>query len=352
MNKCPFCGSENIYFSKKRQVFVCEECDQSFTEEELSEEKETNQNNKKLTLFFSYGHDENAIIVEKIKNKFEENGFNVWIDKNEIKTGNNWRKEILNGIINSSNVVAFLSEYSTRKPGVCLDELKIASSIDGVEIKTVLLEPETKIKPPSTLSNNQWLDMSGWKEYYDDPTKDFETWFNQKFEQLLEIVTSNYNEEFEGEVSELKRILSPELNIDKEAALFAKDFYGRKWLEDKISNWTTNSKSNVLMLYGGPGSGKSAFSVNYSHYHSEVYGCFLCEWNHEESINASNLIKTIAFKLATKMPDYRLFLLSQLKKDISLDSISSERLFDYLLTFPLSQLVDGGESLVLYLLMG
>lgn len=33
MNKCPFCGSENIYFSKKRQVFVCEECDHSFTEE-------------------------------------------------------------------------------------------------------------------------------------------------------------------------------------------------------------------------------------------------------------------------------------------------------------------------------
>lgn len=27
MEKCPFCGSEDIYFSKKRKLFVCEDCD-------------------------------------------------------------------------------------------------------------------------------------------------------------------------------------------------------------------------------------------------------------------------------------------------------------------------------------
>lgn len=33
MERCPFCGSEDIYFSKKRKIFVCEDCDETFSEQ-------------------------------------------------------------------------------------------------------------------------------------------------------------------------------------------------------------------------------------------------------------------------------------------------------------------------------
>lgn len=33
MDRCPGCGSDNIYFSKKRQVYVCEDCELEFADE-------------------------------------------------------------------------------------------------------------------------------------------------------------------------------------------------------------------------------------------------------------------------------------------------------------------------------
>lgn len=99
------------------------------------------------------------------------------------------------------------------------------------------------------------------------------------------------------------------------------------------------------MIYGKPGSGKSAFSVNYSHYNSDVYGCFLCEWNREFSISPHQLIRTMAFRLATKLPDYRKLLLHQLEQvDNGLEEMNDDALFEFLLSYPLNHLVDGGRE--------
>lgn len=159
MEKCPFCGSEDIYFSKKRKLFVCEDCDETFDEKQFSDFDKAGSSNSGLDLFFSYGHDKNRTLVEKIKADLEKRGHRVWIDTNEIKAGDHWRADILDGVMKSANVIAFLSEHSTRNPGVCLDELKIAVCVKGANVKTVLLEPENRIRQPATLSDIQWLDM-------------------------------------------------------------------------------------------------------------------------------------------------------------------------------------------------
>ena len=49
-----------------------------------------------LELFFSYGHDRNRLLVERIKRDLEKRGHHVWIDTSEIKAGDNWRDGILN----------------------------------------------------------------------------------------------------------------------------------------------------------------------------------------------------------------------------------------------------------------
>lgn len=344
MQKCPFCGSEDIYFSKKRKIFVCEDCDKTFSEQQLSQTEKADVSDGGLELFFSYGHDKNRLLVERIKRDLEQRGHHVWIDTSEIKAGDHWRDDILNGVLNASSVIAFLSEHSTRNPGVCLDELKIAVCVKGANIKTVLLEPENRIKPPATVSDIQWLDMSEWHEIKAASASDFEQWYKEKFAELCKAIESSESIELNGDIHILKTKLAPYLNSDKEYNLLSKEFYGRKWLEDYIEEWQDNRSTKTLILYGRPGTGKSAFSVNYSHYNSDVYGCFLCEWNREYTTNPNKLIRTMAFRLATKLPDYRSLLLRQLDSDISLDEMNSETLFDYLLTYPLSNLVDGNRE--------
>ena len=125
MEKCPYCGSEDIYYSKKRKLFVCEDCDETFDELHQTELIK-NDKNTGLNLFFSYGHDRNRLLVERIKVDLEKRGHRVWIDTHEIKAGDHWRNNILDGVLKATNVIAFLSEHSTCNPGVCLDELKIA----------------------------------------------------------------------------------------------------------------------------------------------------------------------------------------------------------------------------------
>lgn len=344
MQKCPFCGSEDIYFSKKRKIFVCEDCDKTFSEQELSQIEKTAVLDGGLELFFSYGHDKNSLLVERIKQDLEQRGHHVWIDTSEIKTGDHWRDDILNGVMNASTVIAFLSEHSTRDPGVCLDELKIAVCVKGANVKTVLLEPENHIKPPATLSDIQWLDMSEWHDIITSSPSDFEQWYKEKFVELCKAIESNESAELIGDIQILKTKLIPYLNSEKEYNLLAKEFYGRKWLENYIEEWQNNRSTKSLVLYGRPGTGKSAFSVNYSHYNSDVYGCFLCEWNREYTTNPNRMIRTMAFKLATKLPDYRNLLLRQLDSDIRLDEMNAETLFDFLLIYPFSNLVDGNRE--------
>ena len=66
---CPECQSENVYFSKKKGLYVCEDCENQFNY--------TAQKAKGKTLFFSYGHDENTKLVNKIKLDLEARGFTV-----------------------------------------------------------------------------------------------------------------------------------------------------------------------------------------------------------------------------------------------------------------------------------
>ena len=97
MELCPFCGSENIYYSKKRQIFVCEECDKTFSDTGIADPGQEAEVKGGLELFFSYGHDRNRLLVERIRRDLEKRGHHVWIDTSEIKAGDHWRDDILNG---------------------------------------------------------------------------------------------------------------------------------------------------------------------------------------------------------------------------------------------------------------
>src|SRR5271157_4237488 len=89
---CQRCASENVVFSKKRGVHVCEDWGHEFTMAKTS---------APLRIFLSYGHDKNEELVRRIKADLEKRGHDVWFDKSEIKGEHGWRRSITKGITGS-----------------------------------------------------------------------------------------------------------------------------------------------------------------------------------------------------------------------------------------------------------
>lgn len=157
-----------------------------------------------MRIFLSYGHDSNAPLIEKIY-EYLTNGFDgspkheVWIDKSEIKEGEDWRCRISEGIRQSDVVLAGLSKYSTRNPGVCRDEINISIGVMGGNIKTILLEPADIVAVPAMLSHIQWLDMSDWKRHIDEGF--YGKYFQRKFKELATMINTPENEKFNGDIN-------------------------------------------------------------------------------------------------------------------------------------------------------
>ena len=175
--RCPKCASANVIFSKKRLVNVCEDCGHEFgvppsggttpqspRRSRGDEAPTSSAANHPLRIFLGYGHDANEELVRRIKADLEKRGHHVWFDKNEIKFGDEWRRSITDGILQSHRVLSFLSKHSTRDPGVCRDEIAIAIGVKGGNIQTILVESEQEVQPPVNIGHIQWLDMHDWKE--------------------------------------------------------------------------------------------------------------------------------------------------------------------------------------------
>lgn len=341
--KCTKCGSEDVMFSKKRNLYICEDCGHTFALDTKTGKK----------IFFSYGHDANTCLVSRIKRDIEAAGYTVWIDKSEIKAGDEWRTKITTGLLDSQGVIAFLSKHSVRDPGVCLDEIRIALTEKHGNIKTILLESEKEVSPPTSLSDVQWLDMSDWTSMKFE-SSEWEQWYSAKFKQLLEAIDSDEFQSFQGEIEDVDNYLLPVLSDVKELMLLSKEYIGREWLASLLENWRiNNTESKAFILFGESGSGKSCFMANQIHYNSNVICGVFCEWNRSGNNPANTVTKLIAHKLAAKLPDYRKLLLKKLKQHSDkLDSMSCQELFDFLVVQPLSNLIDGGRDRRLLLIDG
>ncbi len=259
-----------------------------------------------MKIFFSYPHDDNAKLVNRIKADLEARGHELWFDASEIKEGDEWRNKITRGILDSQAVVAFLSKHSVRDPGVCLNEIAIALAEKGDDaLVTVLVEPEKQVSAPISITHIQWLRMEDWKD-----NADKEGWYSTRLDKLIQIIEHPASTTRNEELETLRTALDP-LSFNADIAQHLRDFTGRRWLFDRYTTWLgTAGASRVLRIEGGPGLGKTAFVSHLAHTtKSSVLAVFLCQYNRSESRNPLRLIQTLAYQLATRLPDYRARLL-------------------------------------------
>ena len=330
IDKCIKCNSENIYYSKKRQLYVCEDCNSEFADEIIPQK-----------VFLSYGHDENKVLIKEIYTALKERGHLPWIDFAKIKAGNEWRSKITHGISDSKFFLSCLSNYSVRVPGVCLDEIAIALMQKSCKIFTILLEKNVSV--PNSISNIQWLDMSDWKEYYEAGGVEWQKWFSEKTTLIFDAVEDPSNTKYAGDINELQTKLSP-VSMDLKMRLLLQDnLFGRKWLLDEIQAFVNSEKQSIFWLTGAPGSGKSAFAAMMSNYLGICVAVYFCQWDKVETLDAKNIIKSIAFQIACGLPDYRELFINILK-DFDCSAYSLENMLEKLLIAPLNSLIDGGRE--------
>jgi tetratricopeptide (TPR) repeat protein len=299
-----------------------------------------------MKVFLSYGHDHNAPLVAQITRDLQAAGHVVWIDTAEIKAGDQWRRSIVDGLSDTDWTLGFLSRHSTRQPGVCLDELAIALHVKGGTIATILLEAEKEVGPPISMSHIQWLDMHDWaaRQAAGDAA-----WYQGKIAEILALLASPTTQHFAGEIENLDRLLKP-ITQEADIGLLADGFVGRQWLRDRLETWRrVELQSRLFWLTGAPGSGKSAFAAWLAHYGKvSVLGLNLCRYNVEDRRDPGRVLRTIAFQIATRLPDYRRLLLDRLLRQDpdgnELARKSPAALFDWLLAEPLRFGIDGGRT--------
>ena len=298
-----------------------------------------------LKIFLSYGHDQNAELVKIIKEDLEKRGHDVWFDKHKIKAGDDWRRQITDGLSESDKVLSFLSKHSTRDPGVCRDEIAIAIGVKGGNIQTILLEPENEVEPPVNIGHIQWLDMHEWKTCFAQGGETWQTWYKEKLSEIIRVIESDESKRFAGEIEKLNRCLKPIQSYARINELLNRGFFGREWLFEKIDDWQKeySNNSRVFVLLANAGVGKSAFAAHLAHRQGDVVvAAHFCEWNKPDHSDAIATVKSIAFQLATKFPDYRKYLLT-LPDIEKIEQRKAAELFTYLVANPLSFCIHGGR---------
>ena len=187
---CPNCGEPSA-FSKKRSAYYCAECEQV-----VNIPQATQKDFKPQKIFLSYAHksereddyDISEELVLLIQQELQRDGHTVWIDKDGIRGGSQWRERITSAILQHEHFLSFLSVRSVRDPGVCLNEIAIALG-SHKNIQTVLAEDETKVAPPLTISHVQWHDFQDWEEIRDGKKvgsmgETWNVWFSQRMEGI------------------------------------------------------------------------------------------------------------------------------------------------------------------------
>jgi tetratricopeptide (TPR) repeat protein len=321
-----------------------------------------------LKIFLSYGHDKNSRLVERIKNdleKAENGGHECWFDTSGIKAGDDWRHAITSGIQNSNWVLSFISRHACRewdangqrKQGVCLDELAIAIGTRGGIVKTILVESPTdpdSLSPPLTVSHIQYLDMHEWNEKEAEGNEYFEAWYSNKFAEILRVLNDPANQEFSGDIEFLREKLQPLDNAARIGELMANDFVGREWLRDEIVQWLNHApQQKVFCLTGEPGFGKSAVAAWLAYQNRpEVIAAHFCQYNQPNFCDPGRVIRSLAFQIATRLPDFRLHLTNAIRTiesqpsddDLnSLNKLMPAELFQSLIADAANMSIDGGR---------
>ena len=290
-----------------------------------------------VSVFISYAHAQTDV-VDDIMAGLLKRGHHVWFDKTGIDHGDDWRRKITDGLMTSNSVLSFLSREAIRENGVCLDELGIAVGVKYGNIRTILLQQESELQPiPSQLTHRQWLDMSDWRQKKSEGPETYRQWLQEKLAIIIRMIENPESREFVGEINTIRSKLGiDDSALSRQSWYLRQPFVGRKWLAEKLDAWLDNPQGGHLCaVYGGPGTGKSAFAAQYVYRSPRVAASLFFEHGNSYFNTPDAIVRELVFQLACRLPSYRRLLLYTLNSMSDKKTLNTQELFETLLACPL-----------------
>ncbi len=290
--------------------------------EDLPRTRERESDIKSFKIFISYGRKDAEELANKIANDLTGFGHEVWLDKEQIKTGVSWEEQIEEAILSSEIFISLLSPHAVRRPdGVCLDEISMARYNNRRIIPLMVIN----CRPPLGIYRLDWLDLQDWN----NPVV-----YNKTIQKIIHLIQEK-NYEVEGINSMIFNILKP-IDFKLDIYRHIKDFVGRDWIINDIGKWIDKAKENLLFITGDPGSGKTALMAKLIQVFPQVGAYHFCIAKYETSLIPDKFIHSIASQLATQIPEVR-----ELLSTLNLQTVAFQEtgtLMRQLIVDPLSQI--------------
>ena len=301
----------------------------------------------RIYIFISYGHDKYADRTRMLYEQLCKNNddFAIWWD-NKLEVSDDWVIEIerhLNSLIENNPDSCFIyviTPYSanTIRDNFCIKEIvkALGSNVRVIPVKLA------DAPLPLLLGNIQWLDFT-----------DINFTDNQEFvnrvERLSEIIKKKKELSGDGKQAILMNKLEPctfSLDLNKHL----KNYETRQWLLKSVRDWIEHSDKQILLLLGGPGTGKTAFSVWMSYCELSEYVCawHLCQYNDKFTCDLRNAVKSLAYYLSARIPAYYQNMdIAELNKILHEAEFDAATLFKYLILNPLHKIGNSDKAIVI-----
>ena len=284
------------------------------------------------------------MLYDQLKQDGED--FIIWWD-DKLKISEDWVFEIerhLDELVNykpDSCLLYMITPYSSDvdRDNFCIKE--VVRALGGkVRIFPVKLADAPM---PLLLGNIQWLDFTDCK--IDKNNKEY----IRRVGELLKCIKEGKEPPHDGKQGALANKLEPisfSLDIDKHY----KDYVPRDALLASVKYWIEESNEHLLLLLGGPGTGKTAFSIwmSYSELSNYIAAWHLCQYNIQRTCNLYNVVKSLAYYLALRIPEfYKALDVALVDKILNEADTDAGSLFKYLILEPLCRIKKREEPLVI-----
>lgn len=253
-----------------------------------------------VAIFESYGWADAQEIAQRLKGSLEEAGYDVWIDRENLRPDDEHFWLALEGALNRCTlVVALLSPHSVRLDGeastphgasVCHYELMLAVRKEKTVLPIVVVECDT----PLAIIRYEPLHFTAWEK---SPSA-----YREGVDEIIRAI-QNIRAGDRRYVIYVDKLAPYDFFAELKTA--AGSFVGREWVLARIEDWLPTER-RCFLIEADPGSGKTALLAEMVRRNegARVIAYHFCSALKPDTVNARMFVRFIAAMLCGTVPAY------------------------------------------------